>query len=523
MPINWMVWGKEAFDKAAKEKKPVLLSISATWCHWCHRMDHDNYDNEDIASVINGYFIPVRVDTDRRPDINERYNQGGWPTTVFLDSKGNIILGATYVHPQEFPQMLEYIKNFYEKNADSIPQMTQADRPQGTDFSEVPEQISRRVEEDFDIDYGGFGRGQKFPMSEVLEFCIARYYTTKEKKFRLFTTTTLDNMTGIMDKIEGGFFRYATDRQWTVPHYEKMLEGNAEIIVNYIHAYAMTGKTEYAKIAERTIRYVTDNLLGEAFYGSQDADEAYYSSEERKEKPKVDKTIYVSMNAKMVNALLEASVFIDTKYRETALKVLDFLVGLWTGKGFCRYPGGEYGILADNVQMSRALLNAYEITADAKYLNAAKNVMEFVKNNFFDGATLNDRLHSENDIGLLAMRNRNLAENAAAVECFTRLAFHTEDYSKREIAEKILRDLGGVYRMYGVMAAPYALAVERFMHGIQVKMQCSDAEYEEALRIFNPLKMIKFMGKGGFTAGVCKGTTCLQPAKSMDELRKILE
>ena len=93
----------------------------------------------------------------------------------------------------------------------------------------------------------------------------------------------------------------------------------------------------------------------------------------------------------------------------------------------------------------------------------------------------------------------------------------------KETAEKILRDLGGVYRMYGVMAAPYALSVEKLLYGVQVKLQCSDAEYEEALRIFNPLKMIKFIGKGEFTAGICKGTTCLQPAKSMDELRKVLE
>ena len=521
--VNWMEWSREAFELAKKEKKPVLLNITATWCHWCHQMSRHNYENEDVAKIINAYFIPVRVDTDRRPDINERYNQGGWPTTVFLDSKGNIILGSTYVHPQEFPQMLEYIKNFYEKNADSIPQMTQAERPQGTDFSDVPDQISQRIEEDFYIDFGGFGRCQKFPMPDVLEFCMTRYFITKEKKFRLFVTTTLDNMTGIMDKVEGGFFRYSTDKQWSVPHFEKMLEGNAEIIASYVHAYAMTGKTEYAKIAEKTIEYVMKNLMGEAFYSSQDASEEYYNSSDRKEKPIVDKTIYVNFNAKMVNALLEASIFIDIKYKQAALKVLDFLAGLWTERGFCHYAGGEYGLLCDNVQMSKTLLNAYEITADAKYLDFARKVMEFVRNNFMDGTSLNDRIHEKGDIGMLAMHNRNLAENAAAAECFARLAFYTDDDGKKDLAEKILEDMAGMYKMYGVLAAPYGLAIDRLLHGIQVKSQCTKAEYESMQKIFNPLKMMKFGGEGEFTIGICKGAVCLMPAKNLDALRKVLE
>src|SRR3989338_10412302 len=117
--VNWMEWSREAFELAKKEKKPVLLNITATWCHWCHQMSRHNYENEDVAKIINAYFIPVRVDTDRRPDINERYNQGGWPTTVFLDSEGNILAGGTYFPAGQFLDLLEQAKYLFGKKARS--------------------------------------------------------------------------------------------------------------------------------------------------------------------------------------------------------------------------------------------------------------------------------------------------------------------------------------------------------------------------------------------------------------------
>ncbi len=523
MPVKWMEWSKEAFDKAKKEKKPVLLDIHGVWCHWCHEMQKNNYENSDIAQVINSDFIPIKVDTDRRPDINERYNQGGWPTTVFLDSNGNIITGATYVPPHEFGFMLEQVKNFYEKNADKIPQMTERERkPVDTDLSQIQEEVSMRVKESFDVNYGGFGHGQKFPMSEVIEFCIL---IRKDSQFKMFALMTLDKMTALQDSVEGGFFRYSVSPDWTVPHYEKMLEGNAEVIRNYVHGYAMTGNKEYADTARKAIGYVMENLIGDAFYGSQDADEEYYNlgeeEREKRDKPGIDKTIFTNLNAKMISALIEASVFIDASYRKKAIEVLEFVLeNLYSEeKGFRHCADGEYGLLTDNSQMLKALLDVYEGTRDKKYLDIAKDIASFIKENFFIEGTLNDRLHG-NDIGMLRMRNRNLAENSTVADSFIRLAFHTDDDSFRNKAEKILKDLGDVYGMYGMMAAPYALAIER-LNAVQIKLQCSESEYNEVLKIFNPLRMIKFLREGQFTAGVCKGTVCMK-VKSMEELKKMI-
>ena len=482
MPVKWMEWGTEAFERSRKEKKPVLLDIHGVWCHWCHVADKTTYSDPLIIKEINDNFVPIKVDTDRRPDINERYNQGGWPTTVFLDCNGNIITGATYVPPHEFGFMLEQVKNFYEKNAEKIPQMM-----------------------------------------EVIEFCMLMW---KDSQFKMFALMTLDKMKALQDAVEGGFFRYSVSPDWSVPHYEKMLEGNAEVIRSYVHGYALTGKKEYADIAKKAIGYVMKNLAGDGFYGSQDADEEYYSLgiEERskREKPSIDKTIFTNFNAKMISALMEASVFVDASYRKTALEVLGFILeNLYSKeKGFRHCAGGEYGLLTDNSQMLKALLDVYEITRDKKCLDIAKETASFIEKNFFDGVTLNDRIHG-NDIGILHMRNRNLAENAAVADSFIRLAFYTDDDSFRDRAEKILKDLGDVYGMYGMMAAPYALAIER-LNGVQVKLHCSAPKYEEALKIFNPLRMIIFMGEGRFAAGICKGTVCIQPANSMEELRKVL-
>ncbi|MBI2580151.1 MAG: thioredoxin domain-containing protein, partial [Candidatus Aenigmarchaeota archaeon] len=494
MPVQWLEWSKEAFEKSRLEKKPVLLDIHGVWCHWCHVADKTTYSDPLIIKEINDNFVPIKVDTDRRPDINERYNQGGWPTTVFLDENGNIIMGATYVPPHEFGFMLEQVKNFYEKNADKIPQMTERERkPIDTELSQIPEEISRRIKESFDVNYGGFGHGQKFPMSEVIEFCILM---RKDSQFKMFALMTLDRMAALQDSVEGGFFRYSVSPDWSVPHYEKMLEGNAEVIRNYVHGYALTGKKEYADTAEKAIGYVMKNLAGDAFYGSQDADEKYYSlgMEERskREKPGIDKTIFTNFNAKMISALIEASVFINASYRKKAIEVLEFILeNLYSMEnGFRHCIDGEYGLLIDNSQMLRTLLDAYETTTDMRYLELAKETASFIKNNFFIEGALNDRLRG-NDIGMLRMRNRNIAENSTVADSFIRIAFHTDDESFRGEAEKILKDLGDVYGMYGMMAAPYALAIWR-LNGVQVNLQCSEPEYNEALKIFNPLRMIKF-------------------------------
>src|SRR3989344_9290915 len=172
--IKWLEWSKESFEKAKKENKPILLDIFGVWCFWCHRME-DTYSDDLVAELINEKFIPIKVDTDKRPDVNERYNQGGWPTTAFLAPSGHIITGATYVPHPQFVRMLYDVSEFYAKHKHEDRDALLAEREKTKTVmsnSEIDEGIATSVVDDlisrYDADNGGFGSEPKFPLPEAV-------------------------------------------------------------------------------------------------------------------------------------------------------------------------------------------------------------------------------------------------------------------------------------------------------------------------------------------------------------------
>ncbi|MBI4162079.1 MAG: thioredoxin domain-containing protein, partial [Candidatus Aenigmarchaeota archaeon] len=412
--INWLEWSKEAFELSKKENKPILLSISATWCHWCHVMDQNSYDNKDVAEFINETFIPIRVDTDKRPDINERYNQGGWPSTVFLDESGQIITGATYVPPYDFLSMLGQISEFYKHRKNDILSKLQTNRTletakKGELSDDIFKSASEMLQDSFDVSYGGFGFEPKFPMPEAVELCMANFLKTGDKQFLRMVTITLDSMAFMQDKVEGGFFRYSVTRDWEVPHFEKMLEGNAGIIRNYLFAYNLTKKEMYKTIAEKALDYIKNNLSSSEltpandayasthlasnssyFYASQDADEDYYKMkmEERKltAKPFIDKTLYVNFNSQMIQTYLKAYLVLkDRFYLEFAEKTINFIIENCLDKnGLKHSPEHNTYLLTDHARFAMALIEAYEITGNKKYLEKARMLAVLMLDKFYD-------------------------------------------------------------------------------------------------------------------------------------------
>src|SRR3989338_5670244 len=249
--VNWLEWGKEAFDKAKKENKPILLDLTAVWCHWCHVMDANSYSNDEIASKINRDFVPIKVCIDKRPDIRERYNMGGFPSTVFLDSEGRIIAGDTYVPPDRLKLMLEAVKTAYKSKeegfdngikepAEDIGKLKQTTKEQQIN-REIIKEILLSVEDNFDSFYGGFGIQPKFPNPEVLDLLFIQYQKTNNKKYLDMALKTLDGMyAGLYDKTDFGFFRYSVAQDWKMPHYEKMLDTNAGLLRNYAVSFDIT-------------------------------------------------------------------------------------------------------------------------------------------------------------------------------------------------------------------------------------------------------------------------------------------
>ncbi|MBO0888965.1 thioredoxin domain-containing protein, partial [Candidatus Bathyarchaeota archaeon] len=208
--IAWLEWGPDAFEKARSSGKPILLDITGSWCHWCHVMDETSYSDPVITSMINKSFVPVRVDTDTRPDVNRRYNLGGWPTTAFLDSDGKIITGGTYIPPPQLREVLRSVLDFYSSSKGRMRSKILPPRivaPKDEPLSEkILRDISTTVAVNFDIDYGGFGFEPKFPHADALDYALLRHRYYGEKEMLTVVTKTLDRMAqgGVYDQIEKG-------------------------------------------------------------------------------------------------------------------------------------------------------------------------------------------------------------------------------------------------------------------------------------------------------------------------------
>jgi uncharacterized protein YyaL (SSP411 family) len=181
MMVQWLPWGKKAFLKAKELDEPILLDISAIWCHWCHVMDRTAYSNKEIAKIISENFVPVRVDRDQRPDIDKRYNMGGWPTTAFLTPEGEVISGATYVPPHQMKQLLLRTRSFYKENRDKIkaePRLSKKEEEKvehGLEqdfFESVLDSLVLEIASSFDSVHGGFGGAPKFYNSEALSLAL---------------------------------------------------------------------------------------------------------------------------------------------------------------------------------------------------------------------------------------------------------------------------------------------------------------------------------------------------------------
>jgi uncharacterized protein len=301
-PIRWHEWGEEAFATAQRENKPILLDIGAVWCHWCHVMDRESYENEEVARIVNEYFIAVKVDRDERPDVDSRYQaaiqaisgQGGWPLTAFLTPDGQPFYGGTYFPPDDIygrpgfrRVLLGVAQAFHEKKNDVLESaqnvmaaVTHAETfrgMNGTVRPNVVENIVVSAKRQFDPENGGFGEAPKFPHPAALAVVIDYFARTGDEGTRNVFATTLEKMArgGVYDQLAGGFHRYSVDEHWIVPHFEKMAYDNSELLRTYVHAYQATGHEFFAGVARDIVRWMDEWLSDRergGFYASQDAD-----------------------------------------------------------------------------------------------------------------------------------------------------------------------------------------------------------------------------------------------------------
>ncbi len=573
--INWQEWGEAAFEAAQAKDRPVLLSISAVWCHWCHVMDETSYSDPEVINLINQHYVPVRVDNDQRPDINSRYNMGGWPTTAFLTPHGNVITGATYMPPQQLRGALLQVSETYKKQKEALFQRAQGlqDRrrkktalasagPEGADEvdASIVDVVSRAVVSAYDPQHGGFGSEPKFPMSSALELLLHLYQSTGDASYLQMVEKTLDSMMdgGLYDGEEDGFFRYSTTRDWSVPHFEKMLEDNVGLLRLYLRGYLVTGNEEYAGVASGIADYLNSHLYDSAsgaFYGSQDADEGYYAlplAQRREQRPpEVDQVFYTSMNAMVASAYLEAAwVLSRPELGETGLKTLEYLLGRCQGKPLLHSYSSDAGpgiaaLLTDYAYLVIALMDAYDQTSQRRYLDEAQRLAGEMKDTFWDdkGGGFFDILEDPQAIGNLKVRDKPIGDNVAAIEGLMRLFHSTLKEEYRKAARTALSAFMPVYQEHGEAAAGYALVVNRFLYPpVEVSVvgapgsSSAKALLRAAATIPYPHTAIKFMDVGdgerlaevGYwptdeaQAYVCLDTVCLAPISDPQALHRIV-
>ncbi len=300
-PVDWWPWGGEAFAEARRRDVPMLLSVGYSACHWCHVMAHESFEDPTIAARMNELFVNVKVDREERPDVDAVYmaavqalaGQGGWPMTVFLDPDGRPFFGGTYFPAKPrggmitFPELVERINELWRTRRDdlieqaaaltgAISEATSVEPADRLPGAEALAEASAQLLRSYDAAWGGFGSAPKFPQTMSLELLLREHHRTGSPEALEVVTTSLDAMAsgGMYDHLGGGFARYSVDRQWLVPHFEKMLYDQALLARSYLHAWQVTGEERYLQVLTETVEYVLRDLRHPSggFFSAEDAD-----------------------------------------------------------------------------------------------------------------------------------------------------------------------------------------------------------------------------------------------------------
>jgi uncharacterized protein YyaL (SSP411 family) len=453
--IQWEEWGAAAFGRAARDDRPVLLSISAAWCHACREMDRTTYADPDVAALVAARFVPVRVDADRRPDINERYNLGGWPTTAFLTAGGRLITGGTFIAAERMVAVLRRVADAFASRAtewaSDDPEISEETAAEDTDPAESGAGLVDAIFSTFDEAHGGFGVEPKFPLAAPISLALSLHRETGAARWRAIVEKTLDAMWdgGLWDHADGGFHRCAATRDWQQPHVEKLLDTNAALLAVYAEASVVLGRAIDRERAAAIVRFITVVL--------RDAPGGYAGSD-------ADRTLYADGNAVAASALLAAAGALDDPElaREALASFERVLLACYRpGDGLAHQPGGAVrGLLADQIAAVTALLDAHDLTDGEPYRMMAEEIGHYAVHALADEAEggFFDRAARPDDVGLLRLRRKPFAGNAEAAVALSRLQQVSREYDFSTAAVGALLAAQRQAARQGPLAAHYVLA-----------------------------------------------------------------
>ncbi len=540
--VQWRAWSREAFEEAEDRDAPILLSLTARWCDSCHEMDAETYAVPTIAANLNDDFVPVRVDVDRHPRVRDRYNMGGFPSTVFLTPDGAVLTGAGYLGQDGMRQVLARVRTLWETKgagAGRIPRPLREDEPPaGTLTEEVEAGMLGQLTVAYDEIAGGWGERPKFPLPGALEFALKR---DREMALRSFDAVSAN----LLDEYEGGFYRYALESDWSDVQHEKLLDENAALVRAFAHAYCYTGREEYRAPADRTIDYLTTTLWNAdagAFAGSQAPAiaESYTlepSDREAADDPPVDDTVFAGANALAVDGLLAYYAYTDDdSARQYAERALEHLRTELLEDGVVTHyrvadEAGEPCLLANQARVLEALTSARSVLG-RDTLEEATTVVEMTVERLRDGDSFLDGPGEGH--GLCGRPLRPLDANVEFADGLVDLAVLTGDRRYRELAFETLAAFAGASDRFGPGVARYASVVTRLLEEPLVVRVADDAGsdlHRAALRVADHEKVVvpdaTADGLESGTARVERGERVSDvaetPAELGDRLQSVLE
>ncbi len=478
--IKWFPY-EEGIKKAKSEKKLILLDIYAQWCHWCNVMENTTYRDENVVTLITQHFIPIRVDAEKRPDLNKKYNQGGLPTTVIMDSGGNILWGGIYVSPEDMERLLSYFLSLDEKQIKKIAQLNKKKQEKAykrflkkTKTKEPSKKyikkVFRSIKIRFDWENGGFYGAPKFPQEELLHFLLLYWKFLGDEESKKMMIKTAKGFMNLIDPVEGGIYRYSVNQYWTQPHYEKLLKDQSDISSAFFDIYSQTGDNRFLKSALSLVNFSINRLYDsrkKLFYNSQGADivdeegtilmtgeEFFKLGREEREKtvkrlgyqPKLEKSFYYGNNALISKSLFYAYIFTgEERYLHTAKDVLNtVLEKAFSEKGIIYSENGGY-YLSENVYMLEALITAYQITGDRKYLEKSVDLLGILQRYYYSKklGILTDPEDTGISLKRISFIDDIILLNARAVKFIYILSVMTENQESQNFADSIIKHLPG--------------------------------------------------------------------------------
>ncbi|TMA64006.1 MAG: thioredoxin domain-containing protein [Deltaproteobacteria bacterium] len=480
--IHWTESEEDAFRKAREQDRPVMLFLAAFWCRYCQRMDEGAFSDRENMALLNAYFVSLRVENAKRPDIDARYNLNGWPTIAFLTPNGKLLAAANYLPSDEFKEFLLNVYMEYEQRKDELrlsdgietvamPAIQRAERalPSISSLRQIANSILALA----DPMNGGYGNGQKFIHAEANEFLLACYEATKDSRCLDHARLTLERMRAgpVYDQKEDGYFRTTTGADWTQPHREKLLAEQAGLLGNCLRLFRITQRPEYARMAEEIIGYLDTKLFDAskpAFFGCEDFLRRDEDARTDEFFTIIDDCVYTDANAQAIVAYLEAGAILNRPDHKTrALNVLDFL---WRRNrsehsGMFHYSDDASharGLLSDQARMGIALVQAYRASNEVSFLERAKELAEFILLHLSNpGGGYFDR--GKSALEFFGSRLSLIDQNGTTASFFLMLADVTKEQKHRDGALSALAAFSGDFAAYGLDAAPYGQALGEWL------------------------------------------------------------